>query len=55
MYKGVKYYKGNALAPGSDAAKLLEEKKLKDLDKHLEELEKNFVKLEGRPSKRKGS
>lgn len=36
------------LMPGSDALRLLQEKKMKELDAHMTQLHKTYLKLEGR-------
>lgn len=51
MYSKAKLYNGVWLAPGSDSLRLFEEKKFKELDKHMAELDKAKRKLEGIPVK----
>lgn len=48
MYLNVIRYKGQAIQRGSEAAKLWEEKKFDELDKHLAKLDKAWRDLEGR-------
>lgn len=47
MYLKAILYKGVNLAPGSDALQMHQDKKFKELDKHLEQLDKAKRKLEG--------
>lgn len=48
MYLNAIDYKGQKIQRGSDAAKLWEEKKWEELDKHLAKLDKDWRDLEGR-------
>lgn len=49
MYKGaVEYKPGEWIAPGSVAMELYKEKKFKELDAHLKEVDAAWRKLEGR-------
>lgn len=54
MYKNAKLYKGVWMAPGSEGMRLLNDGKLKELDKLLKELDVAKRKLEGTYEATKG-
>lgn len=53
MYLKAVKYKDDYLAPGSRAYELYHDKKFKELDVHLREVERNYRKLCGETDERK--